>query len=77
MTPCTPDEPGTRREDNVLLREALSELDRRRMVGIATGVLMWRHGLNADEARMMLAELADEHGVSVATMAYRLQLSGS
>ncbi|WP_091074066.1 ANTAR domain-containing protein [Microlunatus sagamiharensis] len=77
MTPSTPDEPGTRHEDDVLLRDALSELERRRTVEIATGVLMWRHGLDADEAWTMLAELADEQGVSVATMAYRLQLPGS
>lgn len=73
----TPDEPGHRGPAGVLLREALAELDEHSQVGVATGVLMWRHGLSADEARARLAELAEERGLSVAEMADLLQPSGS
>lgn len=72
-----PDDPGHRGHDGALLREALAELDEHSQVGVATGILMWRHGLSADEAGAMLAGLAEERGLSVAEMAELLQPSGS
>ena len=77
MTHPTPPGPAAGPDDGASLRASLTGLDEQGRVDLATGVLMWRHRLRADEAAAMLVELAGQRGVSVARMADLLQPPGS
>lgn len=77
MTDVTPRGPATGPDDGASLRASLTGLDEQGRVDLATGVLMWRHRLDADAAAAMLVELAGQRGVSVVRMADLLQPSDS
>ena len=76
MTHPTSPGPAAGPDDGASLRASLTGVDEQGRVDLATGVLMWRHRLSADEAAALLADLAGQRGVSVARMAELLQPSG-